>query len=157
MVERQKRLLQDMMKFTKNSDGLASISAPITTGTSSSGKMTGSNNSSIKEKNQNSSNQTPKKSTNSSDVHFSGSAFLSSPDPSALPMPNFDGENEISYETIEETKSINTSSKSSKIMKKSKETNEKKVQIKQPQQQQQEAPVVDKTNILKKFLKLRKT
>mmetsp|Transcript_12928 Transcript_12928/g.28736 ORF Transcript_12928/g.28736 Transcript_12928/m.28736 type:complete len:121 (+) Transcript_12928:78-440(+) len=34
--------------------------------------------------------QTPKKDGGNPDTHFSSSAFLSSPDPSALPLPQFD-------------------------------------------------------------------
>jgi hypothetical protein len=149
MDERQKRLLQDMLKFSKCSDGLAEVGFAANAGSGkTSSPSTAPHHVGSKEK-AGTVNQTPKKtqtSTNTSDTHFSGSAFLSSPDPSTIPLPAFDENDEPKKH------SIHTGSGSSMNSGKGEDSGSTKNAKKKA-----ESPVQqDKTEILKKFLKVRK-
>jgi hypothetical protein len=151
MDERQKRLLQDMLKFSKCSDGLAAVGFAASAGSGkTSSPSTAPHHVGSKEK-AGTVNQTPKKtqtSTNTSDTHFSGSAFLSSPDPSTIPLPAFDENDEPKKHSVQAGNgSITNSGKG--------EDSGSTKNVKR--QQKAESPVQqDKTEILKKFLKVRK-
>lgn len=151
--DRQKRLLQEMLKFSKNGDKI--ITSPV----AHSGMMSPiakASSSSAKEKSVSLINQTPKKVQSSSDVHFSGSAFLSSPDPSALPIPDFEEDYlspnlaaPIASNTIPSKLSATELSKSTKVPPTS---------YSQIVKKSEEVPIVeDKTETLKRFLKVRRT
>ena len=156
MDDRQKRLLQEMMKFSKSGDQLLSvpINVPSTVGSSGKSNHSNSQNNSTKEKNIGNVNHTPKKSQNqssSSDIHFSGSAFLSSPDPSTIPAPNFaddDCDNSLPKNISPVAKQIihSTSSSTNGCSKK-----------KEQAQDNSPKAAEDKTDTLKRFLKVRKS
>ena len=177
--DRQKQLLQEMLKFSKNGDQM--LSAPIvgpasqqqlSAPSSAKNNSSSSNGNSVKDKSGNSVNHTPKKAQSqgsSSDIHFSGSAFLSSPDPSAIPMPNFLDDNyepETFSAGIARQNGKNTSggansssAKGANPVANSTSGNNKATPGKKAQAET--SPVVpvaeDKTEALKKFLKMRKS
>jgi hypothetical protein len=149
MGDRQLKLLQDMMKFSKCSDGLQAVGFPSasspTAGITQPVVVPGG---SSKEKNV---HQTPKKQqAPPGDTHFSGSAFLSSPDPSALPMPDF-GDEPAVKKGEKVSGSAKVSSNTSNSVPKSKSSAGGK-----EGSAAESSPVPDKTQILKKFLKVRK-
>jgi hypothetical protein len=151
MGERQLKLLQDMMKFSKCSDGLQAVGFP-----SASSPTAGITQSvvvpsgSSKEKNF---HQTPKKQqAPPGDIHFSGSAFLSSPDPSALPIPDFGDE----PAAVKKGEKVNGSAKISSNTSNSAPKPKSSVSGKEGSGAAESSPVQDKTQILKKFLKVRK-
>ena len=147
MADRQKKLLEDMMKFAKCSDGLAAVGFASATG----GKASNSSNNSVKEKSVSSTAQTPKKAhVNPGDTHFSGSAFLSSPDPSALPYPDF-GDNPVAPITG------SSNGTSGKKKNSTKGNGIDKRESSNNNNNKEESAVDNKTNILKKFLKVRRS
>lgn len=152
--DRQMRLLQEMLKFSKNGDKILSSPSPVLL--SPPAKLSSS---SVKEKPTPVVNQTPKKTANSSaDVHFSGSAFLSSPDPSTIPMPEFEEE----YFPASISAPIANSAKASKAGTQQDTSKGSKISptssYSQIVKKNEEAPVVqDKTEALKRFLKVRRT
>ena len=177
--DRQMRLLQEMSKFSKHGEQI--LSAPAMSqsqpfaGSSaknnapSAGSSTKNNtpvlsqaNGSTKDKGVSSANQTPKKAqtqSNSSDVHFSGSAFLSSPDPSAIPLPNFSDESsEKNYTSPLPTKAAakstpnNSGSKGATENSGKPQTSEKKDTVGST-----EVSAEDKSETLKRFLKMRRS
>ena len=177
--ERQMRLLQEMSKFSKHGEQILSVPAmsqsqpfagsSTKNNSSSAGSSTKNNvpvlsqaNGSTKDKGVGSANQTPKKAqtpSNSSDVHFSGSAFLSSPDPSAIPLPNFlDEPSEKSFSSPLPTKaaaksaSNNTSGKGATGSSGKPQSSEKKDTVGSA-----EISSEDKSETLKRFLKMRRS
>lgn len=185
--DKQKRLLQSMMKYTSTPISSIIPASPIGV---VSGRETSNNQvvtGSTKKKTDTSetvtpvaqnpksrtSEQTPKKSSkdSSTETHFSGSAFLSSPDPSQLPMPNFE---EDFFSGIENT---DNSAKSGSVANNSVQTKKKKSEkslmtdpvakiISSPPSYSEalkggkisvDHTPENKADVLKKYLKLRKS
>jgi hypothetical protein len=99
---KQKRLLQEIFKLSTcktelalvndSNFGLQDPSFDQTDSSSHSKKKNGEIKSNIDNSKRKTNTSESNKKKDSSDYHFSGSAFLNSPDASQLPLPNFDDE-----------------------------------------------------------------